>query len=283
MIQSNSTQINILSFDIEEWYIYDKLRKGSKDYYLPILKNYLFEILKNLDQRNIKATFFCLGIIARQNPWVIKAIQSHGHEIGCHSDLHHLIHSQSFKDFEEDTRIALDSLQQVLGQKVIVYRAPAFSISLKNSWTFEVLMDAGIEYDSSIILNRTNLNMLSSIKTENPFTISIGNNKLRQFPLRTRILFGKQFLITGGGHFRILPNRVIYKNMQSSDYNMAYFHIRDFDVKQKRIIGPRYFQSYYGINSSFSKFKTLLDSFQFNSLSEASAGINWEEYPTIYF
>lgn len=66
-----------------------------------------------------------------------------------------------------------------------------------------------------------------------------------------------------------------------SSYNMAYFHIRDFDAKQKKVISPRYPISYFGIKSAFKKFKRLLDTYEFISISMADELIKWENQPVV--
>ena len=63
--------------------------------------------------------------------------------------------------------------------------------------------------------------------------------------------------------------------MGQANYNMAYFHIRDFDSKQKQVYSLRYFQSYYGIKNAYSKLEQYLKEFQFISLGEAISSTDW--------
>ena len=58
------TEMNILTFDIEDWWAYDYYSIGRKEDYLPRLNQYLNRILDFLDEKNIQATFFCLGKVA---------------------------------------------------------------------------------------------------------------------------------------------------------------------------------------------------------------------------
>ena len=68
--------MNILTFDIEEWYAYNQPERISEfDHYLDV-------ILNKLDERHLKATFFCVGEMGRLYPDVIRRIHSQGHEIG---------------------------------------------------------------------------------------------------------------------------------------------------------------------------------------------------------
>ena len=84
--------MNILTFDIEDWYNCDFI-SGNFDwdkweYRIPVL---LYPILDELDRRRLKATFFCLGWVAEKHPEVIKEIDARGHQIGCHSYQHEFI------------------------------------------------------------------------------------------------------------------------------------------------------------------------------------------------
>ena len=54
------------------------------------------------------------------------------------------------QEFAEDTRIAVQEIENLIGKKVSSFRAPAFSIGKDNDWAFEVLAENGIEYDCSV-------------------------------------------------------------------------------------------------------------------------------------
>jgi hypothetical protein len=97
-----------------------------------------------------KATFFVLGWIAERYPHLIKEIKDHDHEIACHGYGHQLIYYQSEEEFREDIRKAKIILEDIIGEEVIGYRAPSYSITNKSQWAFEVLMEEGFKYDSSI-------------------------------------------------------------------------------------------------------------------------------------
>ena len=130
--------MNILTFDIEEWYAEMVLLGDRQDKYVQYDKC-LNDVLDLLDEYKKKATFFCVGSIATTFPHVVKAIQSRGHEIGCHSHRHMLLHGMSRDEVLDDTRHAVNALEQCTGEKVKSYRAPAFSIGPENKWVFEIL------------------------------------------------------------------------------------------------------------------------------------------------
>jgi peptidoglycan-N-acetylglucosamine deacetylase len=146
--------MNILSFDIEEWFHlleHDAVRHesswGSFERKLPRM---LGRILDLLDETGAKATFFCLGWVAREYPQLIRKIDAAGHEIGSHSDLHTLIFEQSRDEFREELRRSKESLEQAAGKRVRAFRAPGFSLVPSCSWAFDVLVEEGFEVDCSI-------------------------------------------------------------------------------------------------------------------------------------
>ena len=124
--------MNLITVDLEEWYTYIIYKKGLPARYEPILEELLDDILHLFELNNIKATFFCLGTIARSHPGIVKKIFDKGHEIGCHSDKHDFITKFNPKQLKLDTQKAIDSLEQCIGSKVFMYRAPAFTITAPN-------------------------------------------------------------------------------------------------------------------------------------------------------
>jgi polysaccharide deacetylase family protein (PEP-CTERM system associated) len=281
--------MNILTFDIEDWWAYEYYSIGNKNDYLPRLNGYLNDILDILDQNDIKATFFCLGVIARQYPEIVKMIYNRGHHIGCHSDSHSFLNEKSPDFFYNDTRIAIDSLEQVTGEKINAYRAPAFSFTEKNKWVFEILFELGMEYDCSIFPAKRDFGGgFPSIGENEPFLINYNNARIKEFPMSIFFFMGKSMAYSGGGYFRLLPYMLIRKIMHKNDYAITYFHIRDFDfyqkrifqdfdLRQKRISLKRYFQSYIGIKNAYKKFLRLLDEHKFVDINQAAEKINWDQ------
>lgn len=50
--------MNILTFDLEEWFVYQQYDKGPRDFYLPIIESYLDELLELLDRQGAEGYFF---------------------------------------------------------------------------------------------------------------------------------------------------------------------------------------------------------------------------------
>jgi len=273
--------VNILTFDIEEWFIYEQYPKGGKGYYLPILNSLLERLLDILDRESVKATFFCLGIIAREYPEVLCRIASRGHEIGCHSDRHISALALGPDGFENDLKLALESIENVINQKVTAFRAPAFSVSDKTNWAFEILAKNGIKNDCSVFPTKRTGGGYLNFKSSHPVLLKTTMGPVMEFPVNMCKVLGKKVPFSGGGYFRLLPYSAIKSMMNSSDYVMSYFHLRDFDAKQRVVISPRYFKSYYGIKNMLPKLERFLGEYRFLAVSEASKALSGSQIAEI--
>ena len=71
--------MNILTFDIEDWYNHDDY---SQDFEWDKFEVRLYEgvdkILEALDRRHLRGTFFCLGWVAEKHPAIIRRIADGG-------------------------------------------------------------------------------------------------------------------------------------------------------------------------------------------------------------
>ncbi len=275
--------MNILTFDIEEWYLYGHNNNNSTSYYLPILDKYLRQLLDLLESRNFKATFFCLGKVAKEYPEVIKLIAEHKHEIGCHSNDHQWLTGLSCKELQSDTKESINILEDITGEKIRSYRAPAFSITESNKWAFDILAENGIERDSSIFPVSRDFGGFPSFNHKNPVKISFNGTTIKEFPISTTNILGREIAYSGGGYFRMMPYWLIRRSLLKSDYGMIYLHIRDFDKEQKMTFNKRHFKNYYGINKAFGKFCKLICDFDFVNLEIADQTIDWKIKPVVHW
>ena len=280
--------MNILTFDIEDWFhILDnnatKTEADWKGYESRIHQN-IERIFELLDDNQQKATFFCLGWVAKHYPEIIRRINDLGHEVACHSNLHQLAYEQTPEEFEEDLKAAMGYLEDVIGQKVIAYRAPGFSLSKSNNWVFEKLIEAGIEIDCSIFPASRAHGGYTEFGEETPTLVRCKSGIIKEFPINTHNFLGKKIIFSGGGYFRLLPYGMIKYFTQQSPYVMTYFHPRDMDGDQPMIPGlslARKFKSYYGLRRCEGKLIKFIRDYKFISLGEASDITNWDNVPQI--
>ena len=275
--------MNILTFDIEDWFhILDNASTGSENEWqnFPSRLENFTPFLEKLKENNQQATFFCLGWIADKHPSFIKSIAEAGFEIASHSQNHQLVYQQSKSEFTEDLKRSLGNLEDLIGKKIKIYRAPGFSINASTKWAFEVLIENGIEIDCSVLPGNHSHGGFAKFEESRPCIIETSVGNLKEFPMNTANIFGKKICYTGGGYFRFFPYWLIKGLMQKSDYNITYFHPRDFDADQPMVPGLnmfRKFKSYYGLKAANNKFSNLLKDFSFESISNADKMLDWEK------
>lgn len=290
--------MNILTFDIEEWFI-EKQNHGNRPEKIKLFDQFLNDILNLLDELQLKATFFCLGGMATDFPRVLSLIDSRGHEIGCHSNLHTWLNKMSRAEVEQDTREAVDRLEQCIGKKVLSYRAPAFSIGQSNAWAFDVLAGCGIERDASVFPAARDFGGFPDFGHKTPVMIERQGVRIKEFPICTASLLGKELAYSGGGYFRFFPYWFIKWEITQGDYAMCYFHIGDLLPGTNKMMTraeyeayfkengsllnryKRYLKSNIGKNQAWPKLKKTLHTLDFMDLGQADSIITWDDVPTV--
>ncbi|GHU67787.1 polysaccharide deacetylase [Bacteroidia bacterium] len=273
--------MNILTFDIEEWFNFDNI---TRDYHWENTPSRIDEgverILAELEKRGQKATCFCLGWIADKHPHIIKAIHAQGHHIGCHSYKHELSTRFDRGGFKQDTDKAKKLIEDLIGEEINAFRAPGFSITENNTWALEVLAELGFQYDCSLFPAAHDYGGYISYGEAEPAILQLANGaQIKEFPMNILQLFGKNIVFSGGGFFRLFPYFLIKRWAKQSPYMMSYFHPQDFDpgIPMIETLPPmRKFKSYVGLKQSFGKFQHLLDDFDFVNLPEADMQTDWE-------
>lgn len=275
--------MNILTFDIEEWFhlLDNESTKGEAQWvnYESRIHINVDRILDILDRHNTKATFFCMGWIARKYPEVIRKI-SERYEIGSHTDMHQLVYEQGEKAFREDVSSSIKLLEDISGKKVKYFRAPGFSITENEKWAFEVLVENGIEIDCSVFPAPRAHGGFPSFGTCEPSIIKYNGVEIKELPISYTKILNKPVIFSGGGYFRFFPYSLIKKWTKDSNYLMSYLHPRDFDSKQPMIEDLsmfRKFKSYYGLKGAEAKFRKWLSDFDFVDIEEADKLIDWEK------
>ncbi|MDD3926434.1 MAG: polysaccharide deacetylase family protein [bacterium] len=91
-------------------------------------------ILEVLARHNAGATFFFTGEAAQLHPEIVAMVDEAGHETGCHTLYHETIGDELFsipgvrpvlpEECYHRIEVATDVVQQVLGKKIVSFRAP---------------------------------------------------------------------------------------------------------------------------------------------------------------
>jgi polysaccharide deacetylase family protein (PEP-CTERM system associated) len=270
---------NALSIDVEEYYHsleFEAAIPATHRCQLPSrVEESTEKILTLLDLLQVHATFFVVGQIGEAHPSLVKRIQVAGHEIGCHSYQHELVSRQTADVFRTDIKRAKAILEDLTGQEVIGYRAPNYSIGSDQGWAYDILLEEGFLYDSSvypILHDRYG----SPNAPRFPYEIrNDGQRKLLEFPIGTTRMFGANFPIGGGGYFRLLPvgwfqSGIQRVNKREEQPVMFYFHPWELDAQQPRPSMPWHhsIRHYVGIERLEPKLLRLLHHCRFSTAKE---------------
>lgn len=270
---------NALSVDVEEYYHgveFEAAVPEAQRAHLPTrVEESIDRVLALLDPLGIHATFFIVGQVAEAHPAMVKQITKAAHEIACHSYRHELVSRQNPQEFREDVRRAKTILEDLSGKAVIGYRAPNYSIGQNQPWAYDVLLEEGFLYDSSIY---PILHDRYGCANAPRFPYDIRDNgvqKLIEFPVGTTRWFGANLPIGGGGYFRLLPEvwfrRGIQRvNKEEGQPVMFYFHPWELDPHQPRPPMPWHhsFRHYVGIDRLEAKLFRLLKNCRFTTVRD---------------
>ena len=138
--------------DLEEWFHAHNLRIAEEDWAAlsSRVTQPVEQILELLQDHGVRGTFFVLGWLARRQPALVRRIHAAGHEIASHGFAHRSIQTQARREFFEDISAAKALLEDLVGERVLGYRAPSYSITPSTSWALDEIEGAGYAYDSSI-------------------------------------------------------------------------------------------------------------------------------------
>ncbi len=105
-------------------------------------------LLRMLDRRGLRTTFFVPGWVADTWPEVVKSVRDAGHEIGHHGYLHESVRGTDEATEEGYLLRGLEALDRVLGVRPIGYRAPSWDMNYR---TPALLARHGFRYDSGLM------------------------------------------------------------------------------------------------------------------------------------
>jgi polysaccharide deacetylase family protein (PEP-CTERM system associated) len=269
--------VNALSVDVEEYYhalVFQEGVGGAHGAGFPSRVEASVErVLALLADRDVRATFFVLGAVARAHPAVVRKIAGDGHEVGCHGDQHELVSRQTPEAFRADVRRAKRVVEDIIGQSVIGYRAPNFSIGRRERWAYDVLLDEGFRYDSSLYpIHHDRYGDPRAPRF--PHTVHRrGGRTLLEFPIGTLRAGSVNLPIGGGGYFRLLPGRLIWWGIRTVNEREGrpiafYFHPWELDPDQPRPPMPRRhrIRHYVGMRRAEAKLVRLLHHVRFGPL-----------------
>jgi polysaccharide deacetylase family protein (PEP-CTERM system associated) len=270
--------LNALTIDVEDYYHvsgFDHcVSRRQWDHFPSRVSDSTLRVLDRLAEAGVRGTFFILGWVAERCPSLIRAIRAAGHEIGCHSYAHQLIYEQTPKTFLADLRQVRLILEDILGERVVVYRAPSFSIVERSLWALDILIDEGFLFDSSIYPTYHDRYGIAGTPLH-PHCIERAGGSIWEFPPPVWRFFRYPLPIGGGGYFRLYPYGLTRRGLQAINAAgrpfAVYLHPWEFDPDQPRLHPGmiRAIRHYVGLRRTERRLVQLLKDFRFGTLTEA--------------
>lgn len=281
--QYNGHVQNSISFDLEHWYNATLLAEDVRDPIDRIVDSTEI-VLDLLERHDVTATFFVVGDVAAEYPWLVRRIAKLGHEIGSHGQTHKPLFDLSPTELERELRESGETLESVTGEFPAGVRLPNFSITRRTQWGFDILAQSDYRYDSSVFPMRTPMYGVAGgplrpyrVSPENPFEPSASTDAERRLLVESPLAVSNTFPrvpVAGGFYARVTPVALIERAI--SRLNRAgipanlYFHPWELnpsvpvpEVKiHKRVV------SFTGIERLADKIERLLTTFEFGTVSE---------------
>jgi polysaccharide deacetylase family protein (PEP-CTERM system associated) len=233
----------------------------------------LDDLLELLESHDATGTFFVLGWLAERHPDIPKRIAEAGHEVASHGWQHRRVFTLTPEQFRTAVRDSKRLLEDLIGHSVIGFRAPSFSILPPAEWAYDVLIEEGFVYDSSVFpIRRRNYGNPNA--NPQPHRIERLAGTLIEFPMATRKVAGLRIPGAGGAYLRLLPFGLTRGTLR--DYSrrgetaIFYTHPWEIDPDQPRLDVPMgaKFRHYRNLHRTAPRLERLLAEFRFASIAD---------------
>jgi len=280
---------NALTVDVEDYFhvsaFADVIKPDSWASLESRVERNMATLMELFDAESVSATFFVLGWVAERFPQLVKEIVANGHEIACHGYSHQLIYNQEESTFREETVKAKKLLEDISGNVVSGYRAASYSITERSRWALEILIDAGFEYDSSIVPTHHDLYGIPGA-SEHPHRLMLDDGRfIIEFPPSTIKVMGRRVPIGGGGYFRLFPYWFTRNGLRSINEIEQkpftfYLHPWEIDPQQPRVAAnwKSRFRHYNNLHKCEARLRQLLKQFKFSTKRSVISGL---ELPSV--
>ena len=277
MVDVVTRPTHILTIDVEEWFhILESDAAPPRERWSelePRVVRNTERLLELLAESGARATCFVVGWVAWRHPELVKRIAAAGHEVASHSFWHEVVRRHDVASFAADLAGTRKLLEDLAGAPVRGFRAPGASITPREAWAFEVLIEQGFSYDSSLCPGRSSHGGFPS-REHGPHVLRCRAGSLIEIPMSTFGIGRWRVPYAGGGYLRVLPYALIAAGLGlerglGRPANV-YVHPREIDARQPRLELPpgRRFRYYAGLRSTESKLVRLLARYRFVGVSE---------------
>jgi polysaccharide deacetylase family protein (PEP-CTERM system associated) len=244
----------LLTVDVEDWFQVENFKKwipasswANRELRVERNTNRILDLFdeftslqarENSKKEKIRATFFVLGWIGERLPQLVREIHARGHEVASHGYSHKLCNYCSLEELKTDLVSSKKMLEDKIGEAVVGYRAPSFSV---NSNILSVIEECGYLYDSSYnsfgMHSRYGHVKFSEKEKRKPvYRVSRG---FYEIPISNLKLAGIVIPWGGGGYFRMIPSIFFKKGvkmiLKKVNLYVFYMHPWEIDPGQPRV------------------------------------------------
>ncbi|HXV96242.1 MAG TPA: polysaccharide deacetylase family protein [Gaiellaceae bacterium] len=233
----------LLSIDFEDWN-QRALRDAGVDGWdtrYPAFVRQVEALLDLLDEIEAKATFFLLGMTAKNYPRLVEELLTRGHDTASHGFAHRRVYRQTPDEFRSDIEESVAVIKELTGRAPRGYRAPAFSVNRDTVWAYTILSELGFAWDSSQFDSPRVPRRLGPIP-QSPYVLAApGGGRLLELPLAILPVGRGRCLPLGGGtYWRFLPTAFVARALRRREEAATlYFHPFEFDPERLRADLPR--------------------------------------------
>ncbi len=270
-------RLHAISFDVEEFFQVANLRghfaRDDWDSVPSRLSIGMERILAALERHGAHATFFFLGWIAERHPQYVQRVLERGHEVASHGYEHLFLWDMSREELVLDLARTERALVAAGAPAPIGFRASTFTLTRKTWWAFDVLVERGYRYDSSVHPVRHPVYGVPDFEPGISRVVT-ATGSVVEFPVSTYPFLGKNLPVGGGGYFRLLPGAITRAAVRSLETRgrpaSLYLHPWEFDPEQPRCPAPalKRWRHYLNLDRTLPRLDALLERFRFGSLCE---------------
>lgn len=274
MTRSDSPIVNAMTVDVEDYFhvaaLANSIDRSNWDRMEYRAERSTRRLLDLFDEAQIRATFFVLGWVARRSPDLIREIHRRGHEVASHGMSHRLVFKQTPQEFSAETYESKALLEDIIGERVLGYRASTYSITRQSLWALDILHEAGFIYDSSIFPIRHDVYGIPDAPQVPSRIDTPKGASIVEFPMSTAPMFGTRLPVSGGGYFRLLPYWLTRAGLSKLNRNLGrpfifYLHPWEVDPQQPRIKTTLLsrFRHYTNLGRCEQRLRRLIGEFRF--------------------
>jgi polysaccharide deacetylase family protein (PEP-CTERM system associated) len=270
-----SQPLHSMSFDVEEWFQVANHSHACPrerwDEFESRVEPAMGRILDLLERRDCRATMFFLGWIAERHPDLVRRCLDAGHEVASHGYDHRFLGELGPEGLHADLQRTEEALAAAGAPKPRGFRASTFTLNRETWWAFDVLLERGYTYDSSVHPIRHPTYGVPGFEPAIS-RVDLDGGSMVEFPVSTFPMLGRNWPVGGGGYFRLLPGPVQRSLIASLERRgratATYLHPWEFDPEQplvKASLSKR-FRHRVGLGRTLDRLDAFLERFPCESM-----------------